>query len=67
MSRPPVADLPRLTLLTPRQQMAIDSACCASRLGMHGRVLDEVRYQGFAFRLRVCVPQCAPRAHWGTW
>ncbi|WP_405613629.1 hypothetical protein [Streptomyces sp. NBC_01508] len=50
--------LPDPARLTPRQQMAIDCVRCERRLGARGRVLGEVRYWGFVFRLWVCVPQC---------
>nr|WSZ97880.1 hypothetical protein OH820_21420 [Streptomyces sp. NBC_00857] len=54
--------LPELTRLGPRQQMAIDCVRCGRRLGTNGRVLGEVRYQGFVFQLWVCVPECPPGA-----
>ncbi len=45
------ATLPRLDRLTPRQQMAMDCARCARRLGTVGRVWGEVRHRGLLFRL----------------
>ncbi|MFJ2111568.1 MULTISPECIES: hypothetical protein [unclassified Streptomyces] len=53
-------ELPRFTLLTPRQQMAIECVRCARRLGASGRVLGEVHHHERLFRLWVCVPDCVP-------
>lgn len=57
----PVEELPQLVRLSPRQQMAIECARCACRLGMNGRVLGQVPHHGLLFRLWVCVPDCLPR------
>ncbi|MEF9903036.1 hypothetical protein [Streptomyces sp. P9-A2] len=59
MSGRPVTGLPRIDLLTPRQQMAMNCARCAQHLGMSGRVWGEVRHQGLLFRLWICVPDCS--------
>ena len=50
--------LPDITRLRPRQQMAMDCAFCARRLGASGRVLGDVCHRGFLFRLWVCIPDC---------
>ncbi len=50
--------LPELARLRPRQQMAMDCALCARRLGASGRRLGEVRHRGFLFQLWACAPQC---------
>ena len=52
---PPLPDIARLR---PRQQMAMDCAFCARRLGASGRVLGDVCHGGFLFRLWVCMPDC---------
>ncbi|MEU0384261.1 hypothetical protein [Streptomyces chartreusis] len=55
-----MAELPRVDQLSPRQQMAIDCACCSRRLGTTGRVWGEARHRGRLFRLWIC-ESCAPR------
>lgn len=50
--------LPHVAHLSPRQQMAMDCALCAHRLGVRGRVLGEVRHRGLPFRLWACIPGC---------
>lgn len=59
MSIQPVASLPTIDQLSPRQQMAINCARCARHLGMSGRVWGEVRHLGLLFRLWVCAPNCS--------
>ncbi|KPI09449.1 hypothetical protein OK074_3255 [Actinobacteria bacterium OK074] len=54
--------LPVFGCLSPRQQMAMDCALCGARLGCSGRVLGDVRFRGFVFRLWACAPACAPYA-----
>ncbi|MEU0075067.1 hypothetical protein ABZ027_36870 [Streptomyces sp. NPDC006332] len=50
--------LPHVGHLSPRQQMAMDCALCARRLGARGRVLGDVRHRGLPFQLWVCIPDC---------
>lgn len=50
--------LPHVAHLSPRQQMAMDCALCAHRLGASGRVLGEVRHRALPFRLWACIPDC---------
>jgi hypothetical protein len=50
--------LPHVASLRPRQQMAMDCALCARRLGANGRVLGEVCHRGLLFRLWACIPDC---------
>ncbi|MER7999589.1 hypothetical protein [Streptomyces sp. NPDC095613] len=61
MSGWPKNSPPEPSRLTPRQQMAIDCARCGRELGARGRVLGEVRYGGFPFKLWACAPACPPR------
>ncbi len=60
VTAPATATLPRVERLTPRQQMAVDCARCARRLGMAGQVWGEVRHRGLLFRLWICEPECPP-------
>ncbi|PWG07031.1 hypothetical protein DF268_45475 [Streptomyces sp. V2] len=71
MTGQPLVVLPRLDQLNPRQQMEMDCARCARRLGASGVVWGEVRYLGLMFRLWVCGPRCqlstsGSRAGWGS-
>jgi len=50
--------LPHVAHLRPRQQIAIDCALCARRLGTSGRRLGEVRHRGLPFQLWACIPDC---------
>lgn len=56
MSAALVVELPRVDQLSPRQQMAIDCARCARRLGMAGLVWGEARHRGRLFQLWICEP-----------
>jgi hypothetical protein len=51
-------NVPDITRLRPRQQMAMECARCARYLGASGRVLGDVRHLGLPFRLWVCAPNC---------
>ncbi len=66
MTATPVAELPRVDQLSPRQQMAIDCARCARRLGMAGRVWGEARHRGRLFRLWICDPCAHPTPFGGA-
>ena len=58
MTGQPVAGLPDIGRLSPRQQMAMDCVLCARPLGASGRRLGEIRHRGLPFQLWACVPDC---------